>query len=789
MSIIYRKIARDLLHNKTRTLLVVLSTAVGILALGMVMSLSEVMTIRMTAEWEVSHPAHVALYLNGAVDEETALVLARTSGVADIEPVTYVGIRWKRSGDTEWHNGRLVARQDYRRQKLSVVDLQGGQWPRDNTLSVERQAASFFNLPPGSWVMIKTDQFEREIPVVGAVRDLEAGPPQLGANALFFSTLQTAQDIAGFDGYDLLLIRLPRFDRAEAQAVAERLQDRLKKIGLTSSAEIQDPKRHFIMDQLEPVLLIMGVLGALSLALSAFLVVNTVNAVLTQQVSQIGMMKAVGATAGRVMRVYLAMVLSYGLMAVVVAVPLAALAAYALAGALLRLMNIELPSFQWVPRAVVVQLVVGLLVPMLAALWPVLVGVRVTVREAIASYGLGADFGNGPIDRLIAHIRGLPCPLALSLRNTFRRKGRVALTLVTLTIAGVMFMTVMSTGSTLTRTMEVLFAATGNDVEVDFDDSQYFERAEAVARRVPGVVSSELWEAKSGQLDMGGNRKRGILFMGLPPDSIVFNPTIIAGRWLRPDDENMMVINQKIAQDEELKVGDRVNLNFGDKGDSTWEIVGVQLGIGYNQYTAYVPRETFSRVLRQPGRGNWIFIKTDRHDPAYQAMIEKQLCTAFEVNAIGVIWSSTSSTQLQRNLDQFNILTYLLLAMSVLAGMVGSLGLMGTMSINVLERSKEIGVMRAIGASSRTVVGIFVIEGVIVGLTSAAVAVPLSYPSARLFSDALGNVLFKFPLNFRYSLGGLALWIVIIVTLSALASLWPATRAARISVRETLAYE
>ena len=75
------------------------------------------------------------------------------------------------------------------------------------------------------------------------------------------------------------------------------------------------------------------------------------------------------------------------------------------------------------------------------------------------------------------------------------------------------------------------------------------------------------------------------------------------------------------------------------------------------------------------------------------------------------------------------------------------------------------------------------------GLTSAAVAVPLSYPSARLFSDALGNVLFKFPLNFRYSLGGLALWIVIIVTLSALASLWPATRAARISVRETLAYE
>ena len=129
------------------------------------------------------------------------------------------------------------------------------------------------------------------------------------------------------------------------------------------------------------------------------------------------------------------------------------------------------------------------------------------------------------------------------------------------------------------------------------------------------------------------------------------------------------------------------------------------------------------------------------------------------------------------------------LSMAVLAGLVGSLGLMGTMSINVLERSKEIGVMRAIGASSNNIVGIFVVEGILLGLISVLAAIPLSYPGSRLVSDALGNMLFKMPMFFRYSTNGMLAWLVVMLVLATLASLWPALRAARLSVRETLAYE
>jgi putative ABC transport system permease protein len=111
------------------------------------------------------------------------------------------------------------------------------------------------------------------------------------------------------------------------------------------------------------------------------------------------------------------------------------------------------------------------------------------------------------------------------------------------------------------------------------------------------------------------------------------------------------------------------------------------------------------------------------------------------------------------------------------------------MSINVVERGREIGVMRATGATSPAVAGIFIAEGVLVGVLSWLLAVPISYPGARLFSDAVGDSLIRIPLEFTYSMAGVSFWLLIVVVLSALASLWPALRATRVSVQEALVYE
>jgi putative ABC transport system permease protein len=154
-----------------------------------------------------------------------------------------------------------------------------------------------------------------------------------------------------------------------------------------------------------------------------------------------------------------------------------------------------------------------------------------------------------------------------------------------------------------------------------------------------------------------------------------------------------------------------------------------------------------------------------------------------------VVYDQSASEVREQNLSTFDVITKLMLAMAVLAAVVGSAGLMSTMSINVVERAREIGMMRAIGATSLAIVAIFVVEGVLIGALSWLLAVPLSYPGARLFSDMVGATLMELPLDFSYSTAGLAIWLVIVVVLSALASLWPALRATRVSVQESLAYE
>ena len=97
--------------------------------------------------------------------------------------------------------------------------------------------------------------------------------------------------------------------------------------------------------------------------------------------------------------------------------------------------------------------------------------------------------------------------------------------------------------------------------------------------------------------------------------------------------------------------------------------------------------------------------------------------------------------------------------------------------------------MRAIGATALAIIIIFVGEGVLLGLLSWMIAVPLSYPGAQIFSTVVGAALMNAALDFKYSLNGVILWLGIVVMISAVSSFWPALHALKISVREALVYE
>ena len=130
----------------------------------------------------------------------------------------------------------------------------------------------------------------------------------------------------------------------------------------------------------------------------------------------------------------------------------------------------------------------------------------------------------------------------------------------------------------------------------------------------------------------------------------------------------------------------------------------------------------------------------------------------------------------------------MLMALSVIVAVVGGIALMGALSITVVERTKEIGVFDAVGARSRTIMGIFLMEGVLQGLLSCVIAIPISFALGGSFATGLGQSMVGATLDYAYNWTAVGIWLTIMLVISAIASIVPARNATRISVRESLAY-
>jgi putative ABC transport system permease protein len=412
----------------------------------------------------------------------------------------------------------------------------------------------------------------------------------------------------------------------------------------------------------------------------------------------------------------------------------------------------------------------------------------VSIRRAIGSYGIGAGFGRGWLDRLLEQVRYLPRPMVLSLRNTFRRKARVALTLITLVLGGAMFIVVMSVDTSFNTSVEVLMQSFGHDVMIQLDRDYRSAWLVSITQSVPQVTRVEVWDYQGARLSLASGGERELQLWGMPSDSEMFSPDVVSGRGLLPDDGRAILLDNTIAVEEGIGVGDEVELAIGGR-ESAWTVVGLVLSISSLTEDCYVPFDAATREVGIVNRGNQVFVQAERHDEESHQVLTRDLRNAYAARNVGINVMQSVSENREQNRNTFRAVTYLLLTMAILAAMVGGIGLMGTMSINVVERGREIGVMRAIGATSVAISGIFVGEGVFLGVLSWLIAVPLSYPGARIFSNMVGLALLKRPLHFSYSVGAVQLWLVIVVLLSAVASVWPALRATKVSVRQALAYE
>ena len=797
----WRKVLTDLWGNKIRSILVILSIAIGLFALGVIISINNIILDDMRTGYAAVNPANIQITASG-INEQMVDKVRKMSGVKDAEAVHTVSLRVRTPAGI-WNRIQLQAFPDFDNHKINLTKLVQGNWPppyREIVLDQNRIADAGVGI--GGPVELELASGKtRTLNLSGVVLDQTIGSAG-GGGGFFVAPLQGYISTHTLDllneptNDNMLYVTVSENpnDLDHIRQVASRISDEIENNhGVVISTVVRPQNEHPNSVYIQAISGVLLVLGLLDVFLSGFLIANTLSTLLAQQMRQIGVMKTIGARRWQIISIYMVLVFCFSLLAFLIAMPAAARVSYILVEFFSTLLNFTTSSFRVVTNMVIAQALIALLVPQLAALVPIIHGSRINVREALSGISSQAPAESSWFDRQINLIRGLSRPLLISLRNTFRHKGRLALTLFTLTLGGAIFIATFNVQEAMTLYIKRVSHYFLADVSLTMDKPYQIALIQKELAGFPGIKELEGWAyARCEVLQDGDKAGEAVEMLGVPPDSKQITPILIKGRWLTPGDQNAVVLNERfLSAYPDLKVGDLLRLRVnGVRQD--WLVVGFfQLAgksVGFRAYSDY---GYLSHLLGQPNQAISYHILSTRNNLTIQEQknLGKQIEAYLRQKGYNISDVTAGQYAIETSTGGLNALTIFLVFMATLTALVGAIGLMGAMSMNVLDRTREIGIMRAIGASDRMVMKLVIVEGLLIGFISWIVGSLLSFPISNVLSGTISQAVFDAPSILAYKATGFFVWLGLVMFLAVLASVIPARNAARLTIREVLAYE
>ena len=790
----WRKVFSDLWENKTRSLLVIVSIAIGVFAVGVIAGIYAIISKDMNISYAAANPPNINI-ITDAFDDDLIKSIQRMDSIQEVEGRRTVDVR-VRVGPTEWSKLTLIAVPDYEETSIEILQIeQGALIPGDQQVVLEIHGQESINAQMGSLLEIElTDGTTRTLPVTGIVLDRTIGYGAFLGDAKGYITVDTLKWLHAPENYNQLYVTVSqlRDDKVHLQSVADQITDQVEKSGrMVYRTELAQTNKHPLDSIVVALLAVLLILGVLIVFLSGSLITNTLTALLTQHMGQIGVMKLIGARRTQVIGLYVMLILIYGLLALAIAVPLARWAAFATSKMVADLLSVSLQEHDIIPIAVILQTIIALGVPLVAGIFPTVKGARITVQEAFSTSGTSSTKQRkGNFDRMLENIRGVSRPMLISLRNTFRRKGRLVLTLFTLTLGGAIFISVFNVQASLGSKIDQTAGYFRADVNLDLEEQYRTQEVEQALMDLPGITYVEGWIIKNVEIvDQQGNPKHNLTVFAPPVDSELVDPSLLEGRWLQSGDTYSIAVNESFWElYPALETGNTIRMKVNGQ-EHDWTIVGIFQFTGMDDLFAYTNYDDFSRILNQPEQAATYRIITSDHSAKYQKALSEQIDIQLRDQGFHVSKVEAGSAFTESILDYINILVVFLFIMAVLTAIVGSIGLTGTLSLNVLERTREIGIMRAIGAYNMVVMKLVITEGLLISGISYILGVIISFPITIVLSNVVSQSIFKSDAVFAFDPLGLIIWLVAVLLLSAIASAIPARNASKLTIREVLSYE
>ena len=587
---------------------------------------------------------------------------------------------------------------------------------------------------------------------------------------------------------------LQTHDQATVDAASNSVAEWLTARGVAVHEVTAPPYQHPHQNQTDTVTNLLVGFALAALILAAVLVASTLGGMLAAQTRQIGIMKTLGASTGTVVHLYLGMTAAIASVATLLALAPAVLAGNALATLVGSILNLDLSGAAVSLGTIALIVAAGVLVPLAVGSVPILRAARVTVREAIGDFE-ATRTGTRGIDRLLSRMGGGDRVHVFAARNLVRRPQRFVATVALLAAGGALFLAGINSSEAWARWVDDGLSRRSYDAQLNFAAPV---RAADVSAALSGVSGVGDWETLAslpatpatggGSVEIqriypdGGHGT--FIATALDPDTELVSLEVRDGHWLRAGEPGTVVLNQAAAMRlESPSVGSTTTLSVeGYLVDLT--IVGIVDEVG-GAATAYVATGELDVALGASDTATAVRIVA----PADTAAAIEQAQAALAAAGITVA-STVPTTELRAAIDNHVVVFIaVLIALAALMAIIGALGLASAMSMSVIERTREYGVMKVIGAAPSFLRRLVLSEAVMTGAIGFVIAAAASVPVSVLVGTALGRLAFDLPLPLVVSIPAIAAWAVIAVVGAALSSIAAASRSARLTVRESLAHQ
>lgn len=788
------KVLRDLLSGWGRAGLMIGAMAASTAGFGTVMGAFAVLSREMPASYQNTIPASATFDIDGGV---SAALLQATAGQPEVAAAVRrlsVSGRYRRLDQEVFGRAKIFVVDDFNVMPLAKVVSHRGAWPPPlGTVLIERSAEQLLRLDIGDEFKLRTaGHGERSVRISGFAYEPSLAPAETEQAIYAYMSAQTYALLGEPAVFDELRVLMASHadDRAAIAASSQRIGGWLKSRGAeVHSIRIPPPLKHPHQSQMTTVVGMLAMFGLIMIGLSGLLVAALVRTLMARQVREIGVMKAVGARNGQVLAMYTLMVGSLAIIAVLLSLVPAVLSANVFAASVSRVINFDLVSTTIPWWVFGVHASVGIGLPLLITLPTLRRGARISVTEALIDHGVEPS-GAGSL----THLRLKNRLIIYALRNTLRQRRQFILNSGLLAAAGGLLISAISLGEAWTSLTDRVFAVSHYHVEFTLGNSEGPAALSALSDMAE-VKKTELWASAptvvpvEGQIDVHrtypDESHGSFSLVAAVVGSTLVDRTIISGRWLAEEDlsRDVVVVNQAVRRHTPISLGGRLVLSVAGQ-PHTFEVVGIieEVAPAY----AYIPAQRFTS-LAPTDVSTTVRVAVNESGAGLAAAIgriEGRLLGA----GIGIRAAVPLAVVKNAVASHFEVLANALVFLAILLTVVGTLGLSASVGANVVERTREFGVLRATGAKPAQVRFVVWFEAVFVGVASSFGAVLLAVPTSLLIGRIIGQMSFGISLPFMLSPAAMIGWAAVTVFLSVAAAVLPAKRAGDLSVHEALAH-